>query len=147
TYRFRVRASDRAGLWSSWQNGPTLTPVRYQETSTSLTWSGTWTRTALAGASGGYVRSSTQAGARATFTASTRAVAWAAVRGPGRGKATVYVDGIAVATVDLYASTVQPAQVVFARSWASVGTHKVVIHVAGTSGRPRVEVDAIVSLR
>ncbi|WP_200207479.1 hypothetical protein [Micromonospora coerulea] len=147
TYRFRARSSDHAGLWSGWQYGPVLTPALYQETSTSLTWSGTWTRTALTGASGGYVRYSTQAGARATFTTSTRAVGWVAVRGPSRGKATVYVDGTAVTTVDLYASTVQPATLVYAYSWASTGTHTVVISVAGTSGRPRVDVDAIVSLR
>jgi hypothetical protein len=51
-------------------------------------------------ASGGYVRSSAQAGARATFTASMRAVGWAATRDPNRGKATMYLDGAAVATVD-----------------------------------------------
>ncbi|HEX7744940.1 MAG TPA: fibronectin type III domain-containing protein, partial [Micromonosporaceae bacterium] len=147
TYRFRVRSSDRAGLWSGWQYGPTFVPGLYQETSTAFQWTGTWTRTAMSGASGGYVRASTQAGATATFTASMRAVGWVAVRGPTRGKATVYVDGVAVASVDLYASTWQLARVVFTRSWASTGTHKVVIRVAGTAGRPRVEVDALVALR
>lgn len=147
TYRFRVRSSDRAGLWSGWQYGPSLVPGLYQETSTAFRWSGTWTRPAVSGASGGYVRASTQAGATATFTASMRALGWVAVRGPNRGKATVYVDGTAVASVDLYAATVQPARVVFTRSWASTGTHTVVIRVAGTAGRPLVEIDAIVSLR
>ena len=147
TYRFRVRSSDRAGLWSSWQYGPVLTPGLYQEISTALTWSGTWTRTGVSGASGGYVRYATRAGALATFKGSTRAVGWVAVPGPTRGKATVYVDGTAVGTVDLYASTVQPARVVYVRSWTSTGIHTVTIRVAGTTGRPRVDVDAIASLR
>lgn len=147
TYRFRSRASDRAGLWSGWQHGPTLTPALRQETSAALTWSGTWTRSAVAGASGGYVRSSTRAGARATFTADMRAVGWVATRSPNRGKATIYVDGVAVATVDLYATSVRPARVVFVRSWTSPGTHAVAVRVAGTAGRPRVDVDAFVTLR
>ena len=147
TYRFRVRAGDRAGLWSGWQYGPALSPGVYQETSAALTWAGTWTRAAVSGASGGYVRSSSQSGARATFTASARAIGWVAFRGPNRGKATMYVDGTAVATVDLYATSVQPARVVFARSWASTGTHVVAAQVAGTTGRPRVDVDAFVALR
>jgi hypothetical protein len=146
TYRFRTRAGDRSGLWSAWQYGPVLTPSLSQETSTALTWTGTWTRAALTGASGGYVRYSGQAGARATFTTSMRAVGWVAVRGPGRGRATVSVDGVAVATVDLYASTVQPARVVYAHSWSAVGTHTVTVQVVGTSGRPRVDYDAIARL-
>jgi hypothetical protein len=147
TYRFRSRASDRAGLWSGWQHGPTLTPALHQETSAALAWSGTWTRSALAGASGGHVRSSTQAGARATFTANMRAVGWAATRGPNRGKATMHADGAAAATVDLYATTVQPARVVYVRTWTTPGTHTVAVRAAGTAGRPRVDVDAFVTLR
>jgi hypothetical protein len=49
--------------------------------------------------------------------------------------------------VDLYATTVQPARLVFVRSWTSVGTHSVTARVSGTTGRPRVEVDAFALLR
>ncbi|HYS36180.1 MAG TPA: hypothetical protein VEO01_11170, partial [Pseudonocardiaceae bacterium] len=147
SYQYRTRAVDRAGLGSGWQYGPVLHPALYQETTTALAWSGTWSRYAVTGASGGYVRGSTQALAWARFTASARSVGWVAVRGPSRGKATVYVDGVLAGTVDLYASTVQPARIVFVRSWSATGTHAVTVRVKGTAGRPRVEVDAFVLLR
>ncbi len=147
SYQYRTRAVDRAGLWSGWQYGPVLHPALYQETTTALAWAGTWSRYAVTGASGGYVRGSTQALAWARFTASARSVGWVAVRGPSRGKATVYVDGVLAGTVDLYASTVQPARIVFVRSWSATGTHAVTVRVKGTAGRPRVEVDAFVLLR
>jgi hypothetical protein len=146
-YQYRVRAVDRAGLWSVWQYGPVLHPSLYQETATALTWTGTWNRYAVTGASGGYVRGSTQALASAKFTASARSVGWVAVRGPSRGKAAVYVDGVLAGTVDLYASTVQPARIVFVRTWSATGTHSVTVRVNATTGRPRVEVDSFVLLR
>jgi hypothetical protein len=61
----------------------------HQESSTALTWSGTWSNYQVTGASGGSVRGSTQVGAQAKFTASTRSVGWVAVRGPTRGQASV----------------------------------------------------------
>jgi len=147
SYQYRVRAVDRAGLWSGWQYGPVLRPALYQETTTALSWGGSWLRYAVTGASGGSVRGSTQAGAWARFTASARSIGWVAVRAPNRGRASVYVDGVLVGTVDLYATTVQPARLVFVRSWTSVGTHSVTARVSGTTGRPRVEVDAFALLR
>ncbi len=146
-YRFRVRAVDRAARWSGWRYGPVLGAGLHQESSAALAWSGTWSRYGVTGASGGAVRGSTQAGAKASFTASMRSVGWVAVRGPTRGQASVYVDGVLIRTVDLYASTIQPARIVFTRSWASTATHTVTVRVVGTSGRPRVEVDAYALLR
>jgi hypothetical protein len=146
-YRFRVRAVDQVGRWSDRRTSPEFNVALHQESSTAISWSGAWSRYSVAGASGGAVRGSTQAGAKASFTASMRAVGWAAVRGPTRGKASVYVDGVLAGTVDLYASAVKPARIVFTRSWASTATHTVTVRVAGTSGRPRVEVDAFVLVR
>jgi hypothetical protein len=147
SYQYRVRAVDRAGLWSGWAYGPVLRPALYQETSTALGWAGSWSRYAVAGASGGYARGSTQAGAWAKFTASARSIGWVAVRGPSRGRAAVYADGVLIGTVDLYATTVQPARLVYVRSWTSVGTHTITVKVSGTTGRPRVEIDAFALLR
>ena len=38
----RVRARDGAGNWGDWSNATTITPARYQETSTKVTYRGTW---------------------------------------------------------------------------------------------------------
>jgi hypothetical protein len=87
---------------------------------------------------------STQQGARATLAFEGRSVSWMATRGPKRGKARVFVDGVRVATVDLYASSNQYRRVVFSKSWTEAGSHTIEIRVLGTSGRPRVDVDAVV---
>jgi hypothetical protein len=55
----------------------------------------------------------------------------------------VYVDGVFVATVDLYAASASYRSVAYARTWSSLGTHTIRIVVVGTAGRPRVDLDAI----
>jgi hypothetical protein len=74
-------------------------------------------------------------------------VAWVAARGPSRGAAYVYVDGVYVATVNLWASSNRSRTIMFARNWATAGTHTLRIVVAGTRYHARVDVDAFVRLR
>ncbi len=59
----------------------------------------------------------------------------------------MYVDGTYVQTVDLYSSSTLSRQVVFSKSWATSGSHTLEVRVLGTSGRPRVDVDAFVVLQ
>jgi len=68
----------------------------------------------------------------ATFTFTGRDVAWFAERGPGHGKAKVYVDGVLAGTVDLAKALGSPRWAVFRRHWTSVGSHAVRIVVSGT---------------
>lgn len=147
SYRFRVRAQDRAGNWSTWAYSTPTRPVLYQEGSAGFTWSTAWHRAAAPGASGGAVRAATAAGATARFRFSGHAVGWIAARGPGNGFARVYVDGALVATVNLEASGRQPPRVVWRQRWSKVGTHVVTVKVLGSGGRPRVEIDAMEVLR
>jgi Concanavalin A-like lectin/glucanases superfamily len=144
TYRFRVRAIDRAGNPSSWVSGPTFRIAHYGETSTRLRYSGTWAITRSTAFWGGQAKASSSAGARATISVTGRSVEWVARKAPTRGKAQVYVNGVLKATVDLYASSYQNQRVVWAANWSTSATRTVSIRVLGTSGRPRVEVDAIV---
>ena len=58
--------------------------------------------------------------------------------------AEVYIDGALATTVDFYRSSAAHRQVVFTRSWATTGPHLFKVVVLGTSGRPRVDVDAFV---
>jgi len=62
-------------------------------------------------------------------------------KGPTFGKARIYVDGVLVATIDLYAAPTHRQKLVWQRTWATVGTHTVRIYVIGTSGRPSVDID------
>lgn len=142
--RYRVRATDRAGNLGYWDYGPTFKPRRVHEANASITYVGAWRTIADPTAVGGYLRESSAAGARAKFTFTGRDVAWFAERGPGHGKARVYVDGTLIATVDLNATSDAPRRVVFRRHWSSVGGHSVRIVV---SGGGVVDIDAFVVLR
>jgi hypothetical protein len=146
TYRFRVQAMDRAGNWSQWTYGRSFVPGAYREISTSITYTGAWTRQALSGAYGGYVKYAAAPGASARFAFTGCGVSWVAQTGADRGQAQVYVDGVLARTVDLYSTAARPRAVVFARAWGAPAPHTVELRVLGTSGRPRVDLDALLTL-
>jgi hypothetical protein len=147
TYRYEGRARDAAGNVGAWVAGPLITPLRYQNTSGYVGYSGTWYTGYSSLYFGGSVRYGRLAGARASLSVYARSVAFMTTRGPTRGVASVYVDGVLAATVDLYAPTGSYRYVAFSRTWTVPGTHSVRVVVAGTAGRPRVDLDAFEVLR
>ena len=147
TYRFRVRARDRVGNWSTWKTGPPIRAVATQESNSSIAWTGSWTKITDAALSGGTARSTTSPTATARISAYARSLAWVSRRGPGRGLAQVWVDGMLAATVDLGAPTLGGKATVFARSWSTPATHTLRVVPLGTAGRPLVEVDAFLIVR
>jgi hypothetical protein len=114
----------------------------YEETNPAITYSGSWTRSYLTGASGGYVKYATSSYASATFSFTGKSVTWWGSKGPGYGVAYVYVDGSYAYWIDLYSSSSRPRQELFSKSWATSGNHTIEIEVEGTYGSPRVDVDA-----
>lgn len=148
-YTFRVRAFDRVGNASPWAagTGPTFRVAAYQEGSSAIAYSGTWNKQAPSGAYKTYVKYATAFGARAKHTFTGRNIGWVASRNSTSGGAEVYLDGTRVATVDLYSATAKPRQIVFSRAVTAGTTHTLEIRGLGTSGRPRVDVDAFVVLR
>jgi hypothetical protein len=144
TYALQLRARDPAGNWSPWVESEAFAPLLSQDTSPSLGRSAGWTRYTRTWMSGGTALYSKTRGAWVTRTFTGRAIALVASQGPARGKAKLYVDGTLAATVDLRRSSSRHRVVVFSRSWASVGRHTLKLVVLGTSGRPRVDVDAFV---
>jgi hypothetical protein len=152
TYRFEVRAVDRAGNTGPWRTAPAATVLGVvQETSSSVAYTGRFTRNPLTGSAGGFVRSTGVAGRSASLKVTARSLAFVSTKGPSRGKAQVWVDGVKVATIDLYAATRKPGIVVWSRSWKSTETHRLRIVVTGTkrsaSTSTRVDVDAFLVLR
>jgi spore germination protein YaaH len=143
TYRFMVRARDRAGNVGAWVTGPTISPYLRQQTRTTLSWTGTWTTATDARFSGGSARYATAAGASMSYSFGGRSVAWVTTLGPSRGAARVYIDGVLTATVDLKAPTTTFGRVAFAKSWTVSGWHTIRIVAVGTLTRPRVDVDAL----
>jgi beta-N-acetylhexosaminidase len=146
TYRYAANATDRAGNTSGWAFGPTFEPLLSQQSSSSVTRLGAWTSAANSLASGGSLAYSTAAGASATFTFFGSSVAWVAYRGPNRGSAGVYIDGVLVRTVSLYSSVYAARQIAYATGWSANGAHTIRIVNLGTAGHPRVDVDAFVRL-
>ncbi len=59
----------------------------------------------------------------------------------------VWLDGSKLVTIDLYSSTALARRIVFTRAVSPSVTHALEVRVQGTSGRPRVDVDAFVVLR
>jgi hypothetical protein len=147
SYRFRVRARDRAGNCSGWRYTAAVRPAVVEQSDASIRWSPGWATHAHTSWSRGSARYATAAGARATSTFTGRGVAWVARTGPGRTLVEVYLDGRRVRTVDLRASVLGPRRTVFAHTWPTVGTHTIEIRSLGTVGRSRVEVDALLFLR
>jgi hypothetical protein len=146
-YNYVVGAIDAVGNTSSGAFSPRLTPYLYQQTS-STTYSGTWSSSSNANYSGGSVKYASTAGRYATFTATNaRSIAFITTKGPSRGSFKVYVDGVLKATVSTYSSTTKYRQIVYQFNWATPGTHKIKIYVKGTSGHPRVDIDAFVVLK
>jgi FtsP/CotA-like multicopper oxidase with cupredoxin domain len=151
-YRFRVRAVDASGAASAYATGPSfrLTPV--QESASSIVYTGPWTPvTALYNAYGGSTRASTEA-ASATLAFTGNRVIWIAPKGLDKGLAEVWIDGSAVATVDLYANSGTTfRRAVFVSDLLATGAHTIEIRVLGTrqalSTGTRVDIDAFITFQ
>jgi hypothetical protein len=107
---------------------------------------GRWTAVRSGSYLNGAALSATAKNASLAWTFSGPSVAWVATRTQWSGQAVVYLDGAKVATVDLRAGYTSYRQAVWVRNGLSSGRHTVRVVVVGTSGRPTVISDGIVSL-
>ena len=146
TYQFRIAAVDQLGSAVVAESAP-LRALRYQESSSAISYRGTWYRFASSSASGGRTKYATRATNHARFTFVGTGVAFVAPRSRARGSARIYLDNVLVKTVSLYSSTSKSRQVLFQRTGLAYGTHSLRVVVVGTRGHPRVDVDAFVILR
>lgn len=141
---FIVKATDGAGNATGWY-GPSFEARIHQSNWLSAV-SG-WSAATAAEYSGGSTLTSATPGATATYTFTGRAVGLVTTVGPGRGIVNVYVDGSLVpSSVDTYAATEVNQRIAWTRNWSAVGAHTVRFVVAGTPGRPVVDLDAVVAL-
>lgn len=147
SYRFRVRARDKAGNLSAWVYASTWNSSLVQQSSTSVTYAGAWTTSSNGANSGGSAKSASTAGASATLAFSGRAVSWVTTLRDTGGAAKVYVDGVLAATVDTVGASTTYRQIAFSKAWTSYGAHTIKIVVVGTADRPKVDVDAFEVMR
>jgi hypothetical protein len=147
SYRFAVRARDRAGNVGAWVVGATLRPALVQDRAGAITYAGGWSNGASTLYSAQAVRFATAAGASARYTFTGRGIALVATRGPDRGAVKVYLDGALVATIDTHAAALQFRTAVWSRTFAASGFHTLRLVVVGTSGHARFDLDALEVLR
>ena len=114
---------------------------RIGESSAAINYRYAWSTARHSAYSGRQVKYSTRQGAVATLSFTGTGIAWVGPVGPTRGTARIFIDGKAVANVDLRRSTFQPRSLLFAKK-LTVGAHTVKI-VVTSSGRP-VAIDELI---
>ena len=111
-----------------------------------LTRSGTWTTANCTCFNNGKTLYSTAKGASLTYKVTSdkpgETVAVVVEKNSNRGTVNISVDGGTASAVSTYSSTPKHRVIVWQKA-LGVGTHTVKLTNAGTSGRSRVDVDAI----
>ena len=147
TYATHLRARDAVGNWSPWVESPDVRATVVQDTGSPVRYAGAWARYDRIWMSGGDGHSSRQRGASATLTFTGRAVSLVTVRSPTRGTVWIYLDGKYLGAVSTYSREFLSRQIVWSTSWPSSGTHTLKVVVTGTTGHPRIDLDAFVVLQ
>ncbi len=114
----------------------------YEENNPAITYSGSWTSSYLSGASGNYIKKSTQEGASATFSFTGKSVTLWANKCTDCEAAIVYIDGSSAGWVNLYSSTNQPRQPVFTKNWSTSGNHTIKVVASEVLNGVKANVDA-----
>jgi len=117
--------------------------TRLSEASSLIRYRLSWSTARYSGYAGDRVRYATRTGASASITFTGKGIAWVGPVGPTRGTARIFIDGRAVARVDLRRSSFRARTVLFAKAFATAGTHTLKI-VVTSSGRPVAIDDLIV---
>jgi hypothetical protein len=145
TYYFRTRASDAAGNWGEWSDIRSAT-VPYNETSGRF--SGAWGSLRSSSYWLTSLRTTRARGASSSFTfRGGTSVGLVLTKGPGRGRAAIYVDGRYVKTIDTWASSGKARSYFAAKSLTGSGLHTIRVVNLATPGRPRLDLDGFAVAR
>ena len=77
-----------------------------------------------------------------SYTFTGRAIGFVTATGPTRGKVKVYLNGTFITTLDLRTSSTKYRMLAWQRTWATSATRTIKLVVVGTTGRPRIDLDA-----
>lgn len=146
TYAYRVTAVDLVGNVGAPVAGATFRVSSADDRALAVRYSLGWRRTSSGSALGGTDTYTSLTGASVSYRFTGSSVSILAPVGPTRGSARVLIDGKAAGSLSEYSSVARSRQVVYARGVAA-GTHTITIIVAGTAGRPRVDLDAFYVVR
>jgi len=143
--RFKIQAYDWAGHASDFETGPTFSPRLVQQSSSSVSYSGAWTKARYSKYSGGSVRYTNVGKRSATYSFTGRAVAFITTISGSRGEVRIKLDGVQVARIDLGKTPTAFRRLAWATKFTSVHAHKIQIVVIGGYGR--VDIDAFAVLK
>jgi hypothetical protein len=125
--------------------------VPREETDPGITYSGTWSVSHCACASGGTTRWTTAKNASVTFRTQAPQdgsgvdVALIMASASNRGSAAVYVDGVKKATVNTYAASPVNGKITYQIVLPGLASHTVKIVNLATAGHPRIDLDATIN--
>jgi hypothetical protein len=109
---------------------------------------GGWGRTSCACALGdSMLRTSTSKASLSTVVnagGTTKHVALIMAKGPARGKAKIYYDGVYVKTIDTYASVNTNRVLMWDKKISGSSNHTIKVVNLATAGRPRIDIDGYV---
>jgi len=147
---FGAQPTAAAGALGPWFTSLVVKPAVRQDSSSTIAYGGTWSKATSSAAFGGTLRYASAAGRTAATTATGSSFAWVSTLGKNRGMAQVFVDGVKVATISLYASASSGRRIVWSTRFATAGSHTVKIkvlgtHAAGATGN-QVDFDAFLIL-
>jgi hypothetical protein len=142
-YVWRVRAFDRLGNVSDWQESPPVRISIVDDGSASLHYDAAWRRATAAAAYKGGVHVASRAGAAATISFSGSSFALVGTVAPGRGALDVFVDGRKVGRFTETGTATRPLRIGFR---ATVGPGRHLVRIVAADGR-RVDLDAVILLR
>ncbi len=138
TYSYSVVAVNGAGQESGNSASatasipaPPVVTTRVEETSSAVTYTGTWNNNALSAHSGKTAKLAMTAGYSATFSFNGTSASWIAYRDKWSGIAQVYVDGAWQADVDTYIASAVAQYKMYTVSGLSAGAHTLTIKAAG----------------
>ncbi|MBI5104126.1 MAG: hypothetical protein HZB46_03915 [Solirubrobacterales bacterium] len=141
-YVVGARGRDRAGNIGEQTLSEPLRLDLTQESSPAISYEGAWTTSTSSSASGGAIRTTTDVAGAATFSFTGRTLAWVVQMGTANGTATIDLDGVAVTTVNLRASSTISRRMVYVARWPSEGPHT--IKVKNVTAGKRMTLDAFV---
>jgi hypothetical protein len=133
-----VHLDGRGYWWATFESVRDSTPPstgtwrRYEQTSSSVRYSGSWSNGSNSSASGGTYRRSDLPGAYARFTFTGRGVRWLGVKSATGGYAELRIDGALVGTVNQYRRSPSFIQKLFERTGLADGRHTLEVRVKGT---------------
>lgn len=124
-------AVDAVDVRGGWLLPATIPARTVEQTDRSVSWTGIWKTSTSSKFSGSSHKWASAAGANAKLRFEGTHVAWIGKRGPKYGKARVYLDGVAVATVDEYGSATSYKQVLWQSGRLPAKKHTLEIRVLG----------------